>query len=111
MPSGIGLAEGALRRRAIDRIDHEIAALGRGGAGTEADPLGRIAAKDHGLDAMAFEPLVEIVAEKLVRPALLLVDDLARARRDALIDDLAPARQGVGDEHAGGARLVVELLQ
>src|SRR6185437_8569905 len=98
MPGGIGLAESAFGRRAIDRIDDEIAALRRGSTGAEADPLGRVTAEDHGLDAVALEPLVEIVAEKLVGAALFLIDDLARARRDALIDDLAAAWQGVGDE-------------
>jgi hypothetical protein len=111
MPCGISFAESIFRRQAIDRIDDLIAALRRGGAGAEADALTRGAAQDDGLDALGLQTLIEIVVEKFVGPALLLVHQFALARREARIDRLAVARQGEEHRQAGTTRLVLKRLQ
>ena len=110
VPGRIGLPEGTFRSYAIDRIDHIIAALSGGRAGSETDTLGRGAAYDDRLDAASFQPLIEIVAQKFVGSTLLLIDNLAIARRDALVDDLAVAGHRVCEVKAGGARPVMQRL-
>src|SRR5580704_18789140 len=74
VPGRIGFAERTLRRHAIHWIDHVVAALGRGGAGAEANALGGGGAEDHRLDAMVFQTMIEVAVQELVGSALLLVD-------------------------------------
>jgi hypothetical protein len=66
VPGGIGLAERALRRQAIHSIDHVIAALCGGGAGSETDAMSRRAADDHRLDSVVFQRLIKVAAQELV---------------------------------------------
>src|ERR1051325_6387327 len=105
VPGRIGFAERAFGTHAIHRIDDEVAALRGARAGPKTDALGRGAAENDGLDAAGLELLIEIVADELVRSARFLLEQLALARRDGLVDDLAAAGQRIRDEHAGRAGL------
>jgi hypothetical protein len=80
VPSGIGLAERALRRQAIHRINYGIAALCRRSPGAETDALGRGAAEDDRLDTVVLKSLVKAVAQKLVWSPRFLIDDFPFAR-------------------------------
>ena len=110
VPGRVSLAERTFRKHAVHRIDDEVAALGGSRARSKTDTLGRGAAEDDCFDAAVFQALIEIVAHEFIRSAWFLIEKLALARGDGLVDDFAAAGQGVGDEHAGSACPVMQRL-
>jgi hypothetical protein len=61
--------------------------------------LGRSAAQNDGFYAAGLQALIEIITHEFVGTAWLLLEKLARARGNGLVNDFAAAGQRVRDEH------------